>query len=213
MKRKFLMIVLSAFLFSCGNSEKKSNESTSSDEVPACCKNKGNEATSSDNVPECCKNKGLEMLFPSEVSAKGDSYLGKEVAVRGFVKKVCHCSGKKCQLADNDESEISLTVFANDEIGKFSQELTGKNVKYIGVVKENRITKEMIAAEEAKQAEEAAKSNQNCDNGQGEVKEEKGHKHCGKNKDYSKMKKWMEENKKDYYPVYYVEVKNFEVMD
>ena len=79
------MIVLSAFLFSCGNSEKKSNESTSSDEVSACCKNKGNEATSSDNVPECCKNKGMEMLFPSEVSAKGDSYLGKEVAEKAGV--------------------------------------------------------------------------------------------------------------------------------
>ena len=206
------MIVLSAFLFSCGNSEKKSNESTSSDEVPACCKNKGNEATSSDNVPECCKNKGMEMLFPSEVSAKCDSYLGKEVAVRGFVKKVC-CSGNKCFLADDDEAEKTLTMMANEETGKYNKELKGKSVKFVGVVKENRITKEMIAAEEAKQAEEAAKSNQNCDNGQGEVKEEKGHKHCGKNKDYSKMKKWMEENKKDYYPVYYVEVKNFEVMD
>lgn len=212
MKRKFLMIVLSAFLFSCGNSEKKSNESTSSDEVPACCKNKGNDATSSDNVPECCKKKGMEMLFPSEVSAKGDSYLGKEVAVRGFVKKVC-CSGNKCFLADDDEAEKTLTMMANEETGKYNKELKGKSVKFVGVVKENRITKEMIAAEEAKQAEEAAKSNQNCDNGQGEVKEEKGHKHCGKNKDYSKMKKWMEENKKDYYPVYYVEVKNFEAMD
>ncbi|MEE1177077.1 MAG: hypothetical protein U0K71_08730, partial [Paludibacteraceae bacterium] len=148
MKRKFLMIVLSAFLFSCGNSEKKSNESTSSDEVPACCKNKGNEATSSDNVPECCKNKGMEMLFPSEVSAKGDSYLGKEVAVRGFVKKVC-CSGNKCFLADDDEAEKTLTMMANEETGKYNKELKGKSVKFVGVVKENRITKEMIAAEEA----------------------------------------------------------------
>lgn len=212
MKRKFLMIVLSAFLFSCGNSEKKSNESTSSDEVPACCKNKGNEATSSDNVPECCKNKGMEMLFPSEVSAKGDSYLGKEVAVRGFVKKVCHCSGKKCKLADNDESEVSLTVFANDEIGKFSQELTGKNVKYIGVVKENRITKEMIAAFEAKQAEAAASEQKSCCSAKKEESESE-HKHCSKSKDYSEMKKWMEENKKDYYPTYYVEAQTFEVIE
>mgnify|MGYP005613572501 FL=1 len=154
MKRKFLMILLSAFLFSCGNSEKKGNEASSSDEVPACCKNKGNEATSSDNVPERCKNKGMEMLFPSEVSAKGDSYLDKEVAVRGFVKKVC-CSGNKCFLADDDEAEKTLTMMANEETGKYNKELKGKSVKFVGVVKENRITKEMIAAEEAKQAEEA----------------------------------------------------------
>ena len=38
MKGKFLMIVLSAFLFSCGGSEKKGNVATSSDEVPSCCK-------------------------------------------------------------------------------------------------------------------------------------------------------------------------------
>lgn len=214
MKRKFLMIVLSAFLFSCGSSEKKGNEATSSDEVPACCKTKGNEAASSDNVPECCKNKGMELLFPSEVAAKGDFYLGKDVAVRGYVKKVC-CSGNKCFLADDDEAEKTLTMMANEETGKYNKELKGKSVKFVGEVKENRITKEMIAESEAKQAEEVAKSNHNCDNGQAEKKEEKGHdhKHCSKNKDFSEMKKWMEENKKDYYPVYYVEVKKYEVME
>lgn len=211
MKRKFLMIVLSAFLFSCGNSEKKSNESTSSDEVPACCKNKGNEATSSDNVPECCKNKGMEMLFPSEVSAKGDSYLGKEVAVRGFVKKVC-CSGNKCFLADDDEAEKTLTMMANEETGKYNKELKGKSVKFVGEVKENRITKEMIAAEEAKQAQ-AESEKKSCCSGKAEKNDEKEHKHCSKGKDYSEMKKWMEENEKDYYPVYFVEVKKYEVMD
>lgn len=212
MKRKFLMIVLSAFLFSCGSSEKKGNEATSSDEVPACCKNKGNEAASSDNVPECCKNKEMELLFPSEVAAKADFYLGKEIAVRGYVKKVCHCSGKKCKLADNDESEVSLTVIANEEIGKFSQELTGKNVKYIGEVKESRITKEMIAADEAKQAQAESEKKSSC-SGKVEKNDEKEHKHCSKGKDYSEMKKWMEENEKDYYPVYFVEVKKYEVMD
>ena len=121
------------------------------------------------------------MLFPSEVAAKGDFYLGKEVAVRGYVKKVC-CSGNKCFLADDDEAEKTLTMMANEETGKYNKELKGKSVKFVGEVKENRITKEMIAESEAKQAEEAAKSNHNCDNGQAEKKEEKGqdHKHCSK---------------------------------
>ncbi len=211
MKRKFLMIVLSAFLFSCGSSEKKGNEATSSDEVPACCKNKGNEAASSDNVPECCKNKEMELLFPSEVAAKADFYLGKDVAVRGYVKKVC-CSGSKCFLADNEEAETSLTMMANEEIGKYDKNLKGKNVKFIGVVKENRITKEMIAAEEAKQAQ-AESEKKSCCSGKAEKNDEKEHKHCSKGKDYSEMKKWMEENEKDYYPVYFVEVKKYEVMD
>ncbi len=211
MKGKFLMIVLSAFLFSCGGSEKKGNEATSSDEVPSCCKNKGNDAASSDNVPECCKNKGLEMLFPSEVAAKGDFYLGKEVAVRGYVKKVC-CSGNKCFLADDDEAEKTLTMMANEETGKYNKELKGKSVKFVGEVKENRITKEMIAAEEAKQAQ-AESEKKSCCSGKAEKNEEKEHKHCSKGKDYTEMKKWMEENEKDYYPVYFVEVKKYEVMD
>ena len=71
---------------------------------------------------------------------------------------------------------------ANEETGKYNKELKGKSVKFVGEVKENRITKEMIAESEAKQAEEAAKSNHNCDNGQAEKKEEKehDHKHCSK---------------------------------
>lgn len=211
MKGKFLMIVLSAFLFSCGGSEKKGNEATSSDEVPSCCKNKGNDAASSDNVPECCKNKGLEMLFPSEVTAKGDFYLGKEVAVRGYVKKVC-CSGNKCFLADDDEAEKTLTMMANEETGKYNKELKGKSVKFVGEVKENRITKEMIAAFEAKNAE-SEKEEKSCCKSSAEKAEGKEHKHCSKNKDYSEMKKWMEENEKDYYPVYYVDVKKYEVME
>ncbi|MEE1176199.1 MAG: hypothetical protein U0K71_04270, partial [Paludibacteraceae bacterium] len=110
------------------------------------------------------------------------------------------------------EAEKTLTMMANEETGKYNKELKGKSVKFVGVVKENRITKEMIAAEEAKQAQ-AESEKKSCCSGKAEKNDEKEHKHCSKGKDYSEMKKWMEENEKDYYPVYFVEVKKYEVMD
>lgn len=203
MKKIFLAVMISASLFSCSKSETKVNEQCSTE-----------------GVPECCRNKSAEILFPSEASAKLDSLVGKEVVVRGFVKKVCHCSGKKCQLADNDESETALTVMAGEEIGKFDQSLTGKNVKYTCVVKENRITKEMIAESEAKMAEEAAQEEQKsekkscCSSDTTEKSKEKEHGHCGKKKqNFEEMKAWMQDHGTDYYPVFFLEAKSFEVME
>lgn len=206
MKRIFLVIAVAASLFSCSNSGTKVNEQNGSE-----------------SVPECCKNKAVEVLSPSEVSAKGDSYLDKEIVVRGFVKKVCHCSGKKCQLADNDESEVSLKVMAGDSIGKFSQELTGKEVKFVGVVKETRFTKEMIAEAEAKMAEEAQQAEQSevksekkscCSKDSTAKSEEKEQGHCGKKKqNFEEMKAWMQEHGTDYFPIYSFEAKSFEVLE
>ena len=203
MKKIFLIVMISASLFSCSKSETKVNEQGSTE-----------------SVPECCRNKSAEILFPSEAAAKLDSLAGKEIMVRGFVKKVCHCSGKKCQLADNDESETALMIMAGEEIGKFDQSLTGKNVKYTCVVKENRITKEMIAESEAKMAEEAAQEEQKsekkscCSSDSTAKSEEKEHGHCGKKKqNFEEMKAWMQDHGKDYYPVFFLEAKSFEVME
>ena len=203
MKKIFLAIAVSALFFSCSNSGTKVSEQGDSE-----------------NVPECCRNKAGEILFPSEVSSKGDLYLEKEIKVRGYVKKVCHCSGKKCQVADNDEAEVSLMVFAGEEIGKFDQELVGKMVQYTGVVKENRITKEMIAESEAKMAEQTESVDQkpekksccSTDTSEKSKSEEQGH--CRKKgPSIQEMKEWMQANEKDYYPTYSFVAKSYEVIE
>ncbi len=203
MKKIFLAIAVSALCFSCSNSGTKVSEQNDSE-----------------NVPECCRNKDGEILFPSEVSSKGDLYLEKEIKVRGYVKKVCHRSGKKCQVADNDEAEVTLMVFAGEEIEKFDQELIGKEVQYTGVVKENRITKEMIEESEAKMAEQREsgdEKNENkscCSTDTAKNSKEKGHGHCcKKGASIQEMKEWMQANEKDYYPTYSFVAKSYEVIE
>lgn len=203
MKKIFLAIAVSALFFSCSNSGTKVSEQGDSE-----------------NVPECCRNKAGEILFPSEVSSKGDLYLDKEIKVRGYVKKVCHRSGKKCQVADNDEAEVALAVFAGEEIEKFDQELIGKVVQYTGVVKENRITKEMIEESEAEMAKQSESSEQKtekkscCSTDTSDNTQKKGQGHCcKKGPSIQEMKEWMQANEKDYYPTYSFVVKSYEVIE
>jgi hypothetical protein len=124
--------------------------------------------------------KTIDQLF-----GNAEAVLGKKVTVSGMVSHVCKHSGKKCFL-ENAKGDLSFRVEAGKVKG-FNRELSGTDITVTGIVKGQKISKDQILAYEKKiEAQEKA--------------EAEGGEHCStENNAITKMKKWMKENKKDYY--------------
>lgn len=91
-----------------------------------------------------------------------------------------------------------MRVEAKGNIGGFNRELIGSEVIIKGILKEDRITEEYLNEIETK----FAKANKNA-NGE----------HCDtETKNINSMRKWMKENNKDYYSIYYLEGQDYEVV-
>ncbi len=168
----------------------------------------GNESKTGNNetVAETCQKDSCKMnkYTPKTILEVADSLADKEICIEGQIAHVCHCSGKKLVLVDENDSTASIKVMAGGEIEKFDTCLVGKKASLKGIFKVNKLTKEEAEEALAKIAEE-----------QKEVKEgaktEEGHGHCGGNKKeaFEKKIQWMNENQKDYYPTYYIEIIKF----
>ena len=198
------MAALFSMLLSCNSTEKK----VETNETPSCCANHSNAS------------------LPSAIATNADSLLEKEVEVSGYVLKVCKCSGRKAVIADSANAETTLTALAIDSTIKFTPDLVGKTIIVKGVLKENKITKEAIEEKGKAMAEAAqAEGEKSCCKAKEEKQEESKScckkedkqsekKHCGgKGMDFSAMKVWMEENGKDYYPIYFVEAAQYTVKE
>ena len=141
------------------------------------------------------------VLTPEKVIADGANLVGQEVEIEGTVDHVCHHGGKKCRLAGTTEGAW-IQVMARGEIKEFSQDLVGTAIVVKGTVKERQITKEMVAEQE-KATQEAMDKAEN--------KEAKAH--CSSSMgNVAKMKQWMVDNNKDFYPVYFVEGVSFKAV-
>ena len=174
-----------------------------------------------DTVKSCC----AQALTPAQILAGGESFADSTVTVAGKATHVCHCSGKKFVLVDEQDSTQSIRVLAGGEVDTFSQALVGQHVKLTGVVKVTKTTKEdiekKIAAIDSMAAAKAAEAKDKKTDAKAEKKEGCGHGekkeggHCGGNKadmfkaKAAEMLKWMEDNQKDYYPGYYIEIVKF----
>ena len=157
-----------------------------------CCGDKKEEAKS------CCSEKAevVDGVMSLDAFTKqAETLVGKQVTVSGVVNHVCSHSGKKCFLSSKETEGLSLQVLVGGEIKAFDKALIGVEIAATGVVKENRIPAAKVAAQKAALSEKLEE----------EHSEEEGH-HCSRGLvSVDKMEKWMKENNKDYYAIYYME--------
>ena len=137
--------------------------------------------------------------YVEEILQNAEKEVGKEITLKGFVTHTCKHSGRRCFVMGNDQ-KTSIRVEARENIGGFNRELIGSELVIKGVLKENKLTKEYID-----QAEEELKGKQRQES-DGEI--------CDAElSNINNMRKWMKENNKDYYSVYYVEGTDYEIIE
>ncbi len=125
-----------------------------------------------------------------------DKKVGKDVVIKGMVTHVCSHSGRRCFLTDSAE-KVSIRVESGGEINGFNKELSGSEIIVKGKVQEKRLTSEYINEFEVK-----VKAKKDTENG-GE--------HCNAElANIKKMRDWMKEHGKDYYPVYFINGESYE---
>ena len=151
--------------------------------------------------------KGNESVTTSNASAKpaqsvakllssASGLVNQTVVVSGIVDHVCKHSGKRCFIADEID-DVSIRVEAKGEIKGFNKELVGSTIVMTGVLRENKLSKAKI---------EEMESNARQKN--------EGQDHCSTElNNVLNMKKWMKDNNKDFYSIYYIEGASYDVID
>jgi hypothetical protein len=122
------------------------------------------------------------------------------VIVTGLVEHVCMHSGKRCFIVGADES-LSLRIEAGEAIGSFDQELIGSTIKVKGVLKEQtRLSSEDLDEREqtALAQKEAGEDVESCETALNNI---------------AGWRKWMQDNNKEYYAVYFVDGESYEVVE
>jgi len=110
--------------------------------------------TSKTAETEAAKNMDLDSLERVLATSVGDT-----VTVDAVLADVCCVDGKKACLV-NADSSFTLCMDAAPALGTFSADLKGKTVTVTGVVREDSLTTEVLAAmvESYNEAPEAAKA-------------------------------------------------------
>ncbi len=134
-----------------------------------------------------------------EVITLADEKVDQELVITGTVNHVCSHSGRRCFLID-DTGEHSIRVEAAGEIENFEKELIGKNIRVTGILKEDRFT----AAEIDKLESDYLTKHPEEVNNDGE--------HCSAElANINEMREWMKEHGKNYYAIYFIEGKSYEI--
>jgi hypothetical protein len=128
-----------------------------------------------------------------------DRELDKTVRVNGYVTHTCKHSGKRCFIVGESQS-VSMRIEAKGEIGGFNRELVGSKIEVAGVLKERRLSREYIADME-KDVELKKKEDGTAESCAAELN------------NIAEMRKWMKDNGKNYYSIYYMDGLNFTVLD
>ena len=96
--------------------------------------------------------KKVKTYTVDQLIAKAPSLVGQTVQVKGICKHVCATTGRKLFLLSEDGTKM-FRFNAGSKITKFDPTARGKEVSIIGVVAEQRITKEDLDQQEAKAIE------------------------------------------------------------
>jgi hypothetical protein len=134
-----------------------------------------------------------------DLMAVADKEVDKEVKVTGYVTHTCIHAGKRCFIV-GESQKVSIRIEAKGNIGGFNRELVGSKIEVTGILKENRLYQEDIDKREEvtnlkKQEDGSAES---CEAELNNIKE---------------MRQWMKDNNKDYYSFYYIDGRDYEVLD
>ena len=134
-----------------------------------------------------------------ELLHQAEQLKDKEVQLTAVVSHTCKHSGKRCFLVDADGEE-TVRVEAGGNINGFNRELMGKTIQVKGILKERRLTKEYID-----QWEEAVQENAVKEDGTAET--------CSaENNNINKMRDWMKANGKNYYSIYFIAGKDYDIV-
>ncbi len=126
--------------------------------------------------------------------------IGKEVRVKGTVSHVCSHSGRRCFIVD-PTGEQSIKIEASGEIKSFGRELSGTDIKVVGIVRETRLQPEYLNEWEAKvkaKEKDIENNGESCATEMNNIQE---------------MRDWMKENNKDYYSIIYLDGIRYEPVD
>ncbi|MCU4174094.1 hypothetical protein [Carboxylicivirga sp. N1Y90] len=139
------------------------------------------------------------VLDVTQVLQNAVDNIDKEVVFRGWVSHVCKHSGRRCFIKSEDGS-VSIRVEAGGKINGFNKELTGTQMKVQGILKVKKLSTQYM---DEWQAKLEAQENDIEDGGE----------HCSAELDnINEMRDWMKEHNKDYYPIYYVNGIDYEVL-
>ena len=128
-KRLFALVVISAFLASCGsNSGPVNEEKTAEVEIP--------------------------VLSIANFEDEAGDYIGENVIIEGTVVHVCQHGGKRMFLIDEDP-DVRIKVTVGNDIPSFDVELEGSDVVVYGFIDELRIDEDYLVQWEAELAEES----------------------------------------------------------
>ncbi|MCK5822734.1 MAG: hypothetical protein KAG95_01940 [Bacteroidales bacterium] len=127
MKKLFLLMTISAFLFACGNNGNKTKQEQT--------------------------NKVSQEIIKLDIDTfliKASNYVGQEIELTGTVNHVCEHGAKRLQLMGSDPDQL-VKVESGDKIEKFDETLNGSEVCVKGVVKEIVIDEAYITEMENKE--------------------------------------------------------------
>lgn len=142
----------------------------------------------------------LPTLDVEKVLATGENLLDKEIILKGVITHTCKHSGKRCFVVGAD-GKTSLRVEAKGNIGGFNKELVGSEVAITGILKGNKLTKEYIDQQEKDVNFKKVKEDGSAESCEIELN------------NIANMKKWMADNNKDFYIVYYVDGLSYDVVE
>ncbi len=160
------------------------------------CNNQPNPATGNNNENTTAKAEATTFKSIDTLIADAEQYVNQPVKVQGFVLHTCKHSGRRCFIANPDQS-LTLRVEAKGKIGGFNRELVSSTIEVEGILRERRFTAEEINNMEKAIAEKRIKddgSEESCNAETANVK---------------KMRTWMKEKGKDYYALYYIDGEDF----
>lgn len=159
-----------------------------------------NQQKNTENKSEETATKSVATYNPEQILEKGDSLIGQEVLLKGHITHTCKHSGARCFVVGDSDPNISIRVEAKGEIGGFNRDLSGSEVIIKGFIRENRLTMEYID-----QYEEAVNERSLKEDGSAET--------CAAEyRNIEQMRKWMKDNNKDYYSIYYMDGMSYEVV-
>ena len=143
------------------------------------------------------------VFTPDELILAGAHLVNHPVMVSGTITDVCKYGGKKCTLSGH-QSNSFIQVMADGSIEQFTNDMVGTNIQVKGIVRERRVTKEMIAEEEL-----TLKENLHSSSIEKDMKD-----HCKTSMaDLNEMKSWMAQHQSDFYPIYYVMANSYVVIN
>ncbi|MFI3262004.1 MAG: hypothetical protein R3Y26_03740 [Rikenellaceae bacterium] len=164
------------------------------------CAGNANSSKENNTASEQTKATETKCYKLADLLLVAETMVDTEVTVQGTITHTCKHSGRRCFMVTDDQ-KTSFRIEAKGEIGGFNRELIGSELAVTGTLRENRLTHEYLNA-----WEEKVKESQGAEDGSAES--------CGaETNNINEMRKWMKENNKEYYSLYFMDGTSFTVVE